>query len=97
MRLEEESLDLRFESHCDPRLNFEQSLGQFLFDFSLFLEIALTCRADRIRFFVDIAFLLSQAGPAKTSARGGRTSSSKPHEEQILQELASRSNSLQRD
>ncbi|GAA5888432.1 hypothetical protein JCM16303_005738 [Sporobolomyces ruberrimus] len=71
MRLEEESLDLRFESHCDPRLNFEQSL--------------------------DIAFLLSQAGPAKTSARGGRTSSSKPHEEQILQELASRSNSLQRD
>ena len=28
MRLEEESLGLRFESHCDPRLNFEQSLGK---------------------------------------------------------------------
>lgn len=27
MQLEEESLGLRFESHCDPRLNFEQSLG----------------------------------------------------------------------
>ncbi|GAA5970070.1 hypothetical protein JCM11641_000254 [Rhodosporidiobolus odoratus] len=26
MRLEEESLGLRFESYCDPRLNFEQSL-----------------------------------------------------------------------
>ncbi|GAA5845279.1 hypothetical protein JCM3766R1_000715 [Sporobolomyces carnicolor] len=26
MQLEEESLGLRFESHCDPRLNFEQSL-----------------------------------------------------------------------
>ncbi|GAA6064643.1 hypothetical protein JCM10212_004485 [Sporobolomyces blumeae] len=26
MRLEEEQLGLRFESHCDPRLNFEQSL-----------------------------------------------------------------------
>ncbi|GAA5953830.1 hypothetical protein JCM3765_000663 [Sporobolomyces pararoseus] len=65
MRLEEESLGLRFESHCDPRLNFEQSL--------------------------DIAFLLSQAGP--TSARAGSRSAK---EDKILEELASRSSSQQR-
>ncbi|GAA5826410.1 hypothetical protein JCM5353_008863 [Sporobolomyces roseus] len=64
MRLEEESLGLRFESHCDPRLNFEQSL--------------------------DIAFMLSQAaGPDR-----GRKSSEK--ENILVEELASRSNSLAR-
>ncbi|GAA5941898.1 tryptophan--tRNA ligase MSW1 [Sporobolomyces koalae] len=63
MRLEEESLGLRFESHCDPRLNFEQSL--------------------------DIAFMLSQAG-GKSRGRSNQ------EDNKILEELASRSNSVQR-
>lgn len=38
MELAEEELGLRYQSFCDPRLNFEQSLGEFLC-FSLFFEV----------------------------------------------------------
>lgn len=33
MELAEEQLGLRYQSFCDPRLNFEQSLGMFFFFF----------------------------------------------------------------
>lgn len=31
MQMSEEELGLRYQSFCDPRLNFEQSLGERLF------------------------------------------------------------------
>lgn len=31
MQMSEEELGLRYQSFCDPRLNFEQSLGECLF------------------------------------------------------------------
>jgi len=33
MELSEEELGLRYQSFCDPRLNFEQSLGTLAFPF----------------------------------------------------------------
>jgi 3-deoxy-7-phosphoheptulonate synthase len=41
MELKEEQLGLRYQSFCDPRLNYEQSLGVFVF---LFLPFSLMGR-----------------------------------------------------
>jgi len=89
MRLEEESLGLRFESHCDPRLNFEQSLGKHFHFTSSLLEDSRLISESWVC-CLDIAFMLSQAaGPDR-----GRKSSEK--ENILVEELASRSNSLAR-
>lgn len=37
MELSEEQLGLRYQSFCDPRLNFEQSLGTLLVSHILFV------------------------------------------------------------
>lgn len=52
MELSEEQLELRYQSFCDPRLNFEQSLGKILRDVSTQLNLTYHCSAD-------VAFLIS--------------------------------------
>lgn len=32
MELEDKDLNLNYRTHCDPRLNFEQSLGEWFYE-----------------------------------------------------------------
>lgn len=53
MELGEEELGLRYATACDPRLNFEQSLGEFSFSFGIWEMI----ESDACN--LDLAFLVA--------------------------------------
>lgn len=80
MELGHDQLPLRFESYCDPRLNFEQSLGAHPY------AIVTRALAD-YGLIADVAFMLSSQYQA---ARRGKQN------DDILEELTGRSSSRAR-